>query len=162
MKKIYILIVLVVQIFLSFGCSNKSKNWITIEISDVGSFKLPTNIACTQENEVVYLTIQNHGYIDYSEKVMIGIIYENNIPLEVLSDVLGKKIIYKECILSETFSNSAIVGKNVYIIDGVESEKIFLELYSSNKKLFFVAYDNQIDYNVVKEIGKTFVMHADN
>ena len=158
MKKSWIILIL---ILLFSGCSNQYEDWINVEISDVGMFKIPPNMICNEENGIVYLTENNNEDFDKSKSIMIGVVYDENNPLEVMSSVLEKELTYKKLLLSETFSNSAIVGKKEYLLDGVKCEKIFLELYSSNKSLFFLVNNDMIDYSIVKEIARTFVMNME-
>lgn len=154
MKKSCMILIL---ILILSGCSNQYKNWENIEISDVGMFKIPPNMLCIEMDGIIYLTENNNEVFDKSKSIMIGVLYDKNSPPEMISGVLGKELTYEKLLFSETFSNSAIVGKKEYLIDGVKCEKIFLDLYSSKKNLYFLMINNTIDYSIVNKIAKSFV-----
>lgn len=100
-------------------------------------FKIPPNMLCIEMDGIIYLTENNNEVFDKSKSIMIGVLYDKNSPLEMISGVLGKELTYEKLLFSETFSNSAIVSKKEYLIDGVKCEKIFLDLYSSKKNCIF-------------------------
>ena len=154
MKKICIL--LVISIFFS-GCSDKNNSGKVIILNGVGSFTVPQEWIYTKENDVIYFTDQpinkeNSLHTFYA----IGIVYDVSENLDELSQSFGKKILYKELVFNEVFSNSAMYGKGVYSIDSKLCEKLFLDFYPSERKLFLLVLNDSISSDTIKDIAKSF------
>ena len=149
MKKLLVLFIIVI---LFGGCSNSQKGWKTVTIPQVGSLDIPQSMVYEEDDKAIYICS------DSDAKLLIGVKYENGSYTEALSEALGKEIVFEELISSEVFSNSAIIGKDKYIIDDEPCEKLFLDLYSSDKKVFFIVNDDSVSYDTITAIGKSFVM----
>ena len=74
--------------------------------------------------------------------------------------MLKKSEIFDIINLSETLSNSAIIGENEYLINDKTHQKFFLDLYSSNKQLYIIGLDDSVDYELVKKIGNSYKMNV--
>lgn len=150
MKKRYCILIVLIIIF--SACSDQYENWNSVEIADVGSFKIPPDMSYEKSGETIYLK-------DIDGNIcMVGVVREGDVDSK-LSDAFGEEMIYQDLVSSEVFSNSATVGKCKFLISGVDRELIFLDLYSSSdERLYLVAKYDMIDYNLVSQIGKSFVM----
>ena len=149
MKKRYCILIVLIIIF--SACSDQYENWNSVEIADVGSFKIPPDMSYEKSGETIYLK-------DIDGNIcMVGVVGEGEIKSK-LSDAFGEEMIYQDLVSSEVFSNSAIVGRCEYEISDIDRELVFLELYSSDERLYLVAKYDMIDYNLVSQIGKSFVM----
>ncbi|MBQ4136731.1 MAG: hypothetical protein IJD67_01355 [Clostridia bacterium] len=150
------IIIAVVTVFF-FACSDNDGNLNVVNIPDVGAFDLPQEMICIEENGNYYLEFRDSSKNQEVGTLAVGVTYKNDY-LEKLSKALGKNAIYQKLLLSETLSNSAIVGKQKWSIDNEECEITFFDFYSTDKNIFFVVLNDSLDYDTVVEISKTFDM----
>ena len=155
-------IVLAFLLLLS-ACSNRHEydGWQEIELSGVGTCKIPQEWVYHEDEGIVYITDKNMDESSEYQVYLMGAIYENRQGVsfsQLLSQLQGKEIEFLEPISSEVFSNSATVGNAKYLVDGQSCEMIFLELYSTDKSLDAFVCDPSIAYDLVEKVGKSFSM----
>lgn len=155
MKKFSIILLIILLIS---GCSNQDETWKEVHVANAGSLKIPYEWVYNEKDGVMYLTNKNMDDSSECKIYLIGMTY-NEHELEPLYRCIAPDMKYVKLISSETFSNSAIIGKNEYIINGQTYEKLFLNLYSSEKELYFIVLDNSIEYETVKKIARSFKMN---
>lgn len=158
MKK---LLAVLIFVLLISGCSNKYDGWKEIEVPEVGSFRIPGEWVCNKNDETICFTDKDIDDSSEYKIYLMGAIYEEG-QTEIFYQFQGQKVEYREQISSETFSNSVIIGKNEYLIGDELCEMLFLDAYSSDKRLFLIACDESLEYDVVEKIGKSFAMNIES
>ena len=157
MKKFFCILVIV---FFVSGCSNEYKNWKKVDVPDVGSIMIPQDWTYNIKDSFIYFYVRTNDFDD-KKMCLTGIIC-NPDDFEDLYQHVDKTMKYVKNISSETLSNSAIIGKNNYLIDGKENEKLFLDIYSSDKQLYIVSVDDSVSYAIVRKIGESYRMNVNN
>ena len=162
-KKILIgSIVLIVFALLIIICYNKLK-WKTVSIENIGSVKVPGEWCFSQNDRYVYFTDipmkKGEAYNIY----MVGVVSKpgfewKHIPMsELFEDV--KVEILNSFINSEGFSNSVLFGETEVAVDGKKTHKFELKLWESNEQyLRLLVWDDSLDEELVRKIGKSFKM----
>ena len=122
--------------------------------------KIPQEWVYNEKDDIIYFsdkkTIDSSEYNIY----LIGIVC-NQGQIEPLYKHISENMKYEKLISSETLSNSAIIGENEYLINGKTSKKVFLDLYSSDKQLYIIAFDDSVDYELIKKVGNSFRMNTE-
>lgn len=157
MKKFFCILLIFLLIS---GCSNNYQEWKKVNIADVGSLNIPHDWIYTENDDIIYFTDKKMSESTEYTIYLIGIICDQG-QMESLYKHIDSNMKYEKLISSETLSNSAIVGKNEYLIKNNSCQKLFLDLYSSNKQLYIIGLDDSVDYEFVKKIGNSYKMNAD-
>lgn len=157
MKKFFCVLLIVLLVS---GCSNDYDAWKEVNITEVGSLKIPKEWIYTENNNIIYFTDKEIGESTEYSIYLIGIICDQG-QVEALYQHIDENMKYEKLISSETLSNSAIVGKNEYLINDKICQKLFLDIYSSNKQLYIIGLDDSIDYEVAKKIATSYKVHTD-
>ena len=150
------LCIILVFLLLISGCSNRDEydGWQEVELSGVGTCKIPQEWVYHEEDSNVYITDKDIDEFSEYQVYLMGAIHENGQDIYLS----GKQIELVKVISSEVFSNSATVGNAKYLVDGQSCEMIFLELYSTDKSMDVFVCDPSIDYDLVEKVGKSFAM----
>ncbi len=112
------------------------------------------------KRQLLYFYVRANDFAD--KKLCLTGIICNSDDFEGLYQHVDKTMKYMKNISSETLSNSAIIGKNNYLIDGKENEKLFWDIYSSDKQLYIVSVDDSVSYAIVRKIGESYRMNTNN
>ena len=154
MRKFFCILLMVLLVS---GCSNEYEKWKEIDVPNVGSLKIPQEWEYNENGDIIYFSDKKISDSSEYNIYFIGIIC-NQGQIEPLYKHIDKNMKYEKLISSETLSNSAIIGKNEYLINGKTSQKFFLDLYSSNKQLYIIAFDDYVDYEIIKKVGNSYKM----
>lgn len=154
MKKLIkiILFAFVLSIVLT-ACSNKCADQKIVEISGVGTLKVPNDWIVTHKENILYITdqpINEEGYRIY----LLGDEGDNgkNIsPYELFEGVE-----YVGNVKGVNYSNSAAYFLQEYNISGNISRKYIIHLYSSKKTVNLIAWDDLIDETTIIKIAQSY------
>ena len=110
------------------SCARDYEGWKEETIPGVGSIKIPEDMVLLQEDKALYLMYD--GTTDKSDAPVVGVVYDIlcSSPYELLSNILNEEIICKEHLAAVNYSNSATIGKVLYLINGELCEKCDGEL----------------------------------
>ncbi len=125
-----------------------------VTIDSVGTFEIPEGWSYINEDDIFYIVKE-----DNKEVYLKGIMYDSQNVFDE-KRILGNAEFVKN-IASETLSNSAIIGKNEYRIDNEIEERYFLDLYSSYGCVMFIAVSDDMSYDTLKDIAKTYKMRQE-
>ena len=155
MRKLFCILLMVLLIS---GCSNEYDTWKKVEVPNVGSLKIPQEWEYSENGDIIIFSDKKISDSSEYNVYLIGIIC-NQDQIDSLYKHIDENMKYEKLISSETLSNSAIIGKNEYLINGETHHKFFLDIYSSSKQLYIIAIDDSVDYETIKKVGNSYRMN---
>lgn len=146
-----------IALLLLAGCSTNDKkyeNWQTIVLEDLGTIKFPDDWSISKKDNYIYVydatqdpvMVQSFSYCGISEDHPVGKQETNE--LYTIQNI--------RYLTSEVFSNGAVIGTVDCTIDNEECEKLYLSMELGETEYLFIVVNDNINYDQLKEIAKTF------
>ena len=155
MKKINVIIVFILILSLLLaGCSDKYTDWQSVSVSGVGTFKVPQEWVVTHKENILYVTDRSVDEADY-KVYLIG--YEGDGSKTISPHELFADVKYVRNAGGTNYSNSAAYFLQEYDIGGDIAKKYIVHLYSSNKTINLIAWDELIDEPTIIKITQSYV-----
>ena len=158
MKNKLVIVILFVSIFILSACSGEYIGWKNIEIEEVGNFKIPNAWNYKIEGNIIYFTQTTDATENKDDNFVVGAITDGGKGIDSISKYYGEEIKYANLLESQVFSNNAYVGKSSIFLSGNLCEVITFWLNSVDRSAYFIVFDKDIDYELIKKIAKSFVM----
>ncbi|MBR6676356.1 MAG: hypothetical protein IKL24_03390 [Clostridia bacterium] len=156
MKKLIRFGCLLIVVALLSGCSlinSATKDWQTFNLENCGSIKLPVGWSITESDKYIYVWDDAQNLVMMQSYSDCGISETDPEGDQETNDYYTVQTL--RFLSSEVFSNGAIIGKVESIIDEKQCEKLYLKI-GYDTEIFFVVYSDEIDYDQLKVIAKTF------
>ena len=155
MKKIAAILMILVVLT---ACSGKYDEYKLVELPGIGSFYVPQEWECIQEDNFVWFVNSSSGKETFtlSDCYMLGTLcgFGESVYDAVSSIIEIDKI---ELITSEVYSNSVILAESKVEMNGSVINMYSLECFVTSDKWFsLIVLDEAIDSDALKLIGKSF------
>ncbi len=141
------------------ACSGKYDGYKLVELPEIGSFYVPQEWECIQEDNFVYFTSgsSDNATMSLSDCYMLGTLHNERVSsYEAVSSVIDIEEI--EQITSEVYSNSVFLSESRVKMNGKVITMYSLEcLVTYDERFSFIVLDGSIDPAVLKLIGNSFV-----
>ena len=158
-RKFVMRIAVIMMILLLFtACSGKYNGYKLVELPEIGSFYVPQEWECIQEDNFVYFTsgLSDKATISLSDCYMLGTLHDwTKSGYDEISSIIEIEEI--ELITSEVYSNSVFLSESKVEMNGSIINMYSLKCFvTSDKRFSFIVLDGSIDPAVLKLIGKSF------
>lgn len=158
-RKFVMGIAVMMMILLSFtACSGKYDEYKLVELPEIGSFYVPQEWECIQEDNFVYFTSgsSDNATMSQSDCYMLGTLHNERVSsYEAVSSIIDIEEI--ELITSEVYSNSVFLSESRVKMNGRVITMYSLECLVTHDEWFsFIVLDGSIDPAVLKLIGNSF------
>jgi hypothetical protein len=142
--------------------SVRTITWQTVNISGVGTFKVPAKWIVEQEDGVIYITDVLRQSGEHSI-YLAGIVIEDVIEAKyAYPHELFDRVEVGNCLSAIGFSNNSSLQLFEYHVNNQTIERFVIRLnsnrlYPERKSVFLLVWDNSVDENIIFDIAKSFI-----
>lgn len=134
------------------GCFERQNNWKSIQFDDCGSLKIPQEWNVSENGGYIYVLnselkpvmIQSFSYSGFDDN-QEGKSEDND-----FYTVQNLKTVS-----SQVLSNGAVFGEAILLKNGIQIERLFIEI-GYERRILFIVWDDEINLDYLKRIANTF------
>jgi hypothetical protein len=152
-KKTVLSILLLTFVMSVVGCSEQSKELRKVEVKECGTFEVSMEWNSYENNGYIYIVNSELKPIMIRSFSFSGI-DDNQQGKSELNDFFAVQNL--TTISSQVLSNGAVFGKAILLKNGIQVERLFLEIGCERRALFIV-WDESIDLVSLEEIASSFI-----